>query len=258
MNSFAAELKRAREDQRLTLADVADTTLINIKFLEEIERGNVSFMPRTYVRAFVRDYAKAVGLNPDEIMKMMDDPSSSVPIKPQPKKEEPALPPIVESPPSISSAKTGEVAKPKTTRVVTAVIVLLAVCAALWNLLTPSGEKPVEEKSFEEVMQEQIRADSLSKLQTAPPEESLPDTLTLVAVAKDSTSIRLTIDNAKAVRFVMPPKGRRTWKATSRFLITVGDAGDVDFSVDQKKINLGKPGTVVNNFEVSRTTLEKK
>ncbi len=256
MNSFTSELKRAREDKRLSLSDIADTTLINIRFLEEIERGNISFMPRTYVRAFVRDYAKAVGLNPDDVMRMMDEPTSAAPPKPVPKKEEQVSPPVLE-PPSSPPESKGAV-QPRTTRIATLVIVGLATTVALWNLLTPSVEQSVEEKSFDEVMQEQMRADSLSSLQNTVPPESLPDTLVLVAVAKDSTSIRLSIDNAKAQRYTLAPKGRRSWKATEKFLITVGDAGDVDFTVNQGKINLGKPGTVVNNFEVSRTTLEKK
>ncbi len=256
MNSFAAELKRAREEQRLSLSDIAETTLINIKFLEEIDRGNVSFMPKTYVRAFVRDYAQAVGLNPDEMMRMMDDVSPGSSQKPVPKKEEPVPSPIPEQHPTRPDEK--DTVKPRKTRIVAAVVVALVGGVALWSLITSSGEKPVEERSFEEVMQEQMMADSLSKRESIPPPESFPDTLTLVAVANDSTSIRVAIDNAKAVRYSLRPKSRTSWKATQRFLITVGNAGAVEFSMNQTKIHLGKPGTVVNNFEVNRTTLEKK
>ena len=39
MNIFFQELKRAREEKRVSLADIADRTLINIRHLEAIERG---------------------------------------------------------------------------------------------------------------------------------------------------------------------------------------------------------------------------
>ena len=54
MNVFFQELKRAREAKRLSLADIADRTLINIRHLEAIERGDTSILPETYVRAFIR------------------------------------------------------------------------------------------------------------------------------------------------------------------------------------------------------------
>ena len=45
-----------------------EITKIQKRYLVGIEEGNYSIMPGTfYVRAFIKQYAEAVGLDPDEI-----------------------------------------------------------------------------------------------------------------------------------------------------------------------------------------------
>ena len=73
MNAFFQELKRAREEKRVSLADIADRTLINIKYLEAIERGETGILPQAYVRAFIREYAAAIGLDGAEMLRRFDE-----------------------------------------------------------------------------------------------------------------------------------------------------------------------------------------
>ena len=66
LNQFANELKILREESGLTLQQLANKTRIDLKFLEAIEQGNFAFLPELYVKAFVKQYAKTVGM--DEIV----------------------------------------------------------------------------------------------------------------------------------------------------------------------------------------------
>lgn len=68
MKRFAESLKHAREIRGITIQDISKQTRINIKFIEAIEDANFKILPQTYIRAFIRAYAKCVGLNPDEIL----------------------------------------------------------------------------------------------------------------------------------------------------------------------------------------------
>jgi hypothetical protein len=68
MNRFAEDLKRARELRGISIQDISKDTRINAKFIEALEDGNYKILPQTYIRAFIRAYAKCVGLNPDEMM----------------------------------------------------------------------------------------------------------------------------------------------------------------------------------------------
>ena len=53
----------------MTLKDVALDTRLNMAVLENLENGDFTFQPQTYIRAFLRQYAKSIGLNPDTILK---------------------------------------------------------------------------------------------------------------------------------------------------------------------------------------------
>lgn len=65
-------LREAREQQHLSLSDVADATLINIDYLRAIEQGRIDVLPQPYVRAFMREYASVVGLDPATLMQKLD------------------------------------------------------------------------------------------------------------------------------------------------------------------------------------------
>ncbi len=62
LKKFTEELKEQRERAGITLQNVAAKTRIDIKFLEALEDGNFNFLPDIYVKAFIKQYAKFVGL----------------------------------------------------------------------------------------------------------------------------------------------------------------------------------------------------
>ncbi|MEH7110958.1 RodZ domain-containing protein [Neobacillus niacini] len=68
MTELGNRLKEARLAKGLSLEDVQTITKIQKRYLIGIEEGNYSSMPGNfYVRAFVKQYAEALQLNPDEI-----------------------------------------------------------------------------------------------------------------------------------------------------------------------------------------------
>ena len=72
MDNLGAELKSAREFQGMSLEDMYHTTKISVKFLESIEEGDFSVLPRVYVRVFLKAYASAVGIQPEKVIKEYD------------------------------------------------------------------------------------------------------------------------------------------------------------------------------------------
>lgn len=66
---FGALLRRERERRGISLDTVAEQTKINIALLAGLERGDLSRWPTgIFRRAFVRAYATAIGLRPDDIV----------------------------------------------------------------------------------------------------------------------------------------------------------------------------------------------
>ncbi|WP_422123490.1 helix-turn-helix domain-containing protein [Planococcus sp. X10-3] len=69
LNEMGTRLKEARIEKGYSLEDLQDVTKIQKRYLAGIEEGNYSMMPgQFYVRAFIKQYAEAVGLNADELL----------------------------------------------------------------------------------------------------------------------------------------------------------------------------------------------
>jgi cytoskeleton protein RodZ len=63
---FGSKLRQARERKGVTLREIATRTKISIAVLESLERSEITKLPAgIFSRAFVRSYAKEVGLDPD-------------------------------------------------------------------------------------------------------------------------------------------------------------------------------------------------
>src|SRR3712207_5122052 len=61
------ELKRLREQKGLSLSEISESTNIGTRFLKAIEGENYDTLPGgLFTRSFIRAYAKAVGMDPDE------------------------------------------------------------------------------------------------------------------------------------------------------------------------------------------------
>ncbi len=69
LTELGARLKEARLAKGYSLEDLQEITKIQKRYLVGIEEGNYSIMPGSfYVRAFIKQYAEAVGLDPEELL----------------------------------------------------------------------------------------------------------------------------------------------------------------------------------------------
>jgi cytoskeletal protein RodZ len=64
-------LKQARMEKGISIEDLQEATKIRKRYLEAIEEGNFKVLPGNfYVRAFIKSYAEAVGLDPGQVLGM--------------------------------------------------------------------------------------------------------------------------------------------------------------------------------------------
>lgn len=69
MSSLGEQLKLVRESKGISLEDVADTLKISKKYLEALEENSFNVLPAPiYVRGFLSNYAKFLGLDPQAIL----------------------------------------------------------------------------------------------------------------------------------------------------------------------------------------------
>ncbi|HUI10698.1 MAG TPA: helix-turn-helix domain-containing protein [Bacteroidota bacterium] len=252
MNTFFQDLRRAREEKKLSLADIADRTLINLRYLEALERGETSILPEAYVRAFIREYASAIGLDGAETLRRFDQIRRPAPEPPIPSR----TPPPVQAPkkPPFSLAASSLLTPRMATIAAGAVIV--AVAAVLgWNLFSPGSPAPVTEIPFQNVVRE---AEAVTEAAHPPPPPPVRhvDSLTLSASVSDTLWMTITVDSLPPHEYIFHPGAKATWHAADRFLLTLGNAGAVSFALNQKSLGaLGRRGSVMRNVPLTRQTL---
>ena len=79
---LGAQLATERERQGLSRADIAQRLHMSLFQVEALESGDYTRLPRgTFLRGFVRNYAKALGLDPDLASRVLDE---SAPRDPRP------------------------------------------------------------------------------------------------------------------------------------------------------------------------------
>lgn len=66
-------LRLAREQKRLTLEEAAAQSRIKLTVLEAIERGETSSIPSVYLRGYLRNYARFLGVQLERIEENLDD-----------------------------------------------------------------------------------------------------------------------------------------------------------------------------------------
>lgn len=69
MKEIGEKLKEARENMGITMEEVAGDLNVNLKQIENIESGNMeAFKDIFYLKYFIRDYAKYLGLNKEDLV----------------------------------------------------------------------------------------------------------------------------------------------------------------------------------------------
>ncbi len=69
---FAAQLKRFRESQGVSLQSIALVTRMNQEYLTRLEEGDFSFAADVYVKGYLRTYASQIGLDPTAVLEEFD------------------------------------------------------------------------------------------------------------------------------------------------------------------------------------------
>ena len=69
--SFGSWLRHQREARSVSVREIADNSKISLRYLEALEQDRFDVLPApVFARGFLREYARVVGLNPDEVVNL--------------------------------------------------------------------------------------------------------------------------------------------------------------------------------------------
>ncbi len=71
-SSFTDDLRRAREFQKFTVADIAAQTCIQVEYVYAIEQGEWESVPPAYLRGYIALIARTAGMNVEKVLLEFD------------------------------------------------------------------------------------------------------------------------------------------------------------------------------------------
>lgn len=241
--NLAEILKKAREDKGLKLEDISKRTRISIKFLEKIENGVYDFAPEPYVRAFIRSYARIVGLNPDEVIKQYE--SEIALLKPKEEKKEEKKPQF-----DVASFVSENILWLIGGFVIVMIVVFIFIGVEDRQV---KSAKQIQKKGFETAVEEISKIGPVESVKL----ESEIDSLELKIIATDTVWFSVVIDSFQAEEFLMQPNTSLFLKAKDNFNFTIGNAGGIKFVLNGHEFGpIGRSGAVVRNYVINREKLK--
>jgi cytoskeletal protein RodZ len=244
MSDFGGRLRLARERRGTSLQQISATTKISIAALEALERNDVSKLPGgIFSRSFVRSYAQAVGLDPDETVHEFLDRFQATTALPAPSQVGTihATNPEEESAFESRQRIAGVVLK---LLLISIPLVVLALYFTMRTRVPLSSAAPTPTPSVA-VNSKPVASEPVP---TAVPIGTSP-TATAVATAGASATamklelqataecwVRVTADGKRALSRVMKPGEKEIVEGQDRMTIEIGNAGGLALSID------GRPG----------------
>lgn len=255
MAQLGEMLKRAREEQGLTLDEAEQTTHIRQNLLEALEENNFKAFPSPVIaRGMIRNYAKFLGLNPVEALTLYDG-NGIVPVKGQ------RLTPDGIEFMHLSMSSRSVV----NWELIIGVLLLLVALSGVGYLAYGNVvQTSVTATPTKTPLAAGITEDSALVLPTVtPPPTSTPtpipptDTPTPVVysgvmvdlVVTQSSWVQILADDVKVFEGILQPGDRRSWSGERRVAIRAGNGGGVEVLVNGVSRGLmGAEGQVVDQI----------
>lgn len=268
--SFGEELRREREIRGISLKEISDATKISKRFLEAIERNDHKTLPApVFTRGFVREYAKYLGLNAEEMVNRYNYAAAGDDrIEKSAHLERLVAPP---PPPIREKQWTSKGIPPLYARIdrnviITIVIVVLLIGVSYWAV------KHKRESAAQAAREASAVTVSKPVVHPAPPRPEPTVPATTSSVAPDDSVLRLTIDMNADSWIVLKADGKTVWsddmrrgqsktfEAKDEFrFVTVGNAAGVTLTLNGVRIPpLGEEGQVLRDRIYDREFLQRQ
>jgi transcriptional regulator with XRE-family HTH domain len=258
--SFGEELRREREIRGISLKEIADATKISKRFLDALERNDHKTLPApVFTRGFVREYARYVGLNVEDMVNRYNFAASN-----DDRIEKPPDVPKYSAPPKDISPRPAPKRgiPPAITRVDRGVIWAVVIAAALASVAYWAVQYKQERDRAEAAANVPVttRAASAPAVATPPPAAKPDDSkLHMTIVATAASWLEVEADGKTVYHDTIQPGARQELEATEQFRFRIiGNAGGLSLTLNGTAVPpLGGDGEVVGNRIYDRDALAK-
>ena len=259
MAGEGALLRAAREKKGWSLRDAEEATKIRMRYLEALEEENYDILPgAVYVKGFLRNYAKYLEIDPDEIIAMYQESAEQ---KPQ------------ERPQETTPVMVASRSRPKWLKaLVIGAVVVAAIFTASYLIGSNDGDvqspasgylptpvpnapenpaPPAEPQGGDPPSDEEPNAENPSS------ETPVYEGLVLELRLSEDCWLSYRVDNQPVVEKTYPAGTVMTLHAQqSVTFFSIGNAGGLTIIANGRELpKLGKSGDVVRNYVVTKDNI---
>ncbi len=237
MASFGENLRRERELRGVSLREIAEATKISVRFLEALEQDRPGVLPGgIFRRAFVREYARHLGLDAERLVADFVFTHGA------------------DAEESASPKAGGHAPNRGTLAAVAFALLLLPLLAGkAWREWRPSPSPAVATNPASVPITRVWATPAPAAVES----EAEPAGLALTLSAKDECWVAVRADGQTVLNRVLRSGETETVQAQGEIVLSVGNAGGIEFRVDDRPgVSLGRAGEVRRNIVITRENLK--
>ena len=244
-------LRAAREEKKWSFMDTEDTTKIRVRYIQALEEEDYGILPgTTYVKGYLRTYAKQLGLNPDEIIALYNDSIMSE-----------AEQPVLKSPHKLVKARPLWVRPVIIGSMAVLSIVLIIAISGLYQPGKKVADTPYSPPALPSAPETAVVTPVPNPPKVTNPENvvaATQDGLTAQLVFTQPCWIEVRVDGQPPFQGTFTAGTSKEVKGTSKIeLVSVGNAGGLSVTLNGKALpSLGKAGEVVRNVVLTPDILK--
>jgi cytoskeletal protein RodZ len=241
MGSFGENLRRERDVRGVSLREIAEGTKISVRFLQALEEDRLDVLPGgLFPRAFVRQYALFLGLDPEKVV------TEFVAAHGQPTVPERKIAPAPERRARLSLG-----------RVFLAVVAVLAVVLTFRRGREPEAARPEPTPTAVAAAPAVLPTDRVyPSPELVPAAAEAGDGLVLTMTAQQDCWVEVRADGTTVMNRVLAEGESQRLEARGEIVLSVGNAGGLSIRVnDRPALPLGRSGEVRKNIVITRQNL---
>lgn len=235
MASFGENLRRERELRGVSLREIADATKISARFLQALEQDRVEILPGgLFPRAFVRQYARFLGLDAERLVAEFI---------------------YAHGTEAVESAPVARL-RPAAHGGTFLLLGMAAAAGVVWVVRAGPARTPKDEPAVVTAPPATLPADRVYPAPASRADGRADENLVLTLSARQSCWVAVQVDGQTVLNRVLNEGETQTLEAQGEIVLSVGNAGGLSFSVnDRPGVPLGRRGEVRRNIVITRKSL---
>jgi cytoskeletal protein RodZ len=266
MESAGERLKKIRQEKGISLEEAHNKTKIHLDILKAIEGDSLTNLNPVYLRGFFKIYCNFLGVNPNEYIPGLKQPTSQVKAEHANEKVDTFL--------KSASIKIRTFRPTKGTK---RVFIFILTFALIWIILfnlgkfissrrnsyakkqRPSVSVPIKNEKAalksQEAKTQIAQLKSPNKYQDT--QRGSVSVIRLGIRARENCWVSLKIDGRSVFQRVLEKGRYESWEAKDKMELSLGNAGAVELEVNgQVFSNLGKRGEAIKNILITKEGLK--